>query len=87
VTRMVDHLSDEVLSALLDAQLPSDEERAARAHLDACPACTRRLSELQSVVSLLRSLPELEPARDFALGPRLVAAPSNVIRLERWSRL
>jgi hypothetical protein len=84
VTIMADHLSDDVLSALLDAQLPTDEERVARGHLDACPTCTRRLSELQSVVSLLRSLPELEPARDFALGPRLVATPTNVVRLERW---
>ena len=84
MTIVADHLSDDVLSALLDAQLPTDEERVARAHLDACPTCARRLGELQSVVSLLRGLPELEPARDFTLGPRLVAAPINVVRLERW---
>jgi len=83
---MADHLSDDILSALLDAQVAPDQERAVQAHLAGCDACTRRLIELRSVVALVRGLPELEPPRDFALGPRLVeaTAPSNVIRLERW---
>ena len=33
---------------------------------------------------MLRQLPEVDPPRDFSLGPRLVADPPNVIRLQRW---
>jgi hypothetical protein len=84
VTPLTDHLPDETLSALLDAQLAADQEQAARAHLHACSACERRLAGLRSVVVMLRSLPEVEPPRDFALGPRPVAEPANVIRLQRW---
>jgi hypothetical protein len=79
-----DHLADELLSALIDAQLSPDEESAAHAHLGTCAACQTRLQELRSVVVLLRALPSMEPPRAFALGPRLVADPPNVIRLQRW---
>ena len=81
---VTDHLSDETLSALLDQQLEPGDLRAANVHVEACASCAERLAELRSVVTLLRSLPELEPPRDFSLGPRLVADPPNVIRLQRW---
>jgi anti-sigma factor RsiW len=78
-----EHLSDATLSALLDA--PDAPERAEeRAHLAACPSCEQRLSELRSVVDLLRGLPQVEPTRAFTLGPRSVAEPANVVRLRRW---
>jgi hypothetical protein len=79
-----DHLADELLSALIDDQLSYGEEPAARTHLGGCADCQIRLQELRSVVVLLRALPSLEPPREFALGPRLVADPPNVIRLRRW---
>jgi hypothetical protein len=79
-----DHLADELLSALIDAQLSRDEESAAHAHLGACAECQARLQELRSVVVLLHALPSIEPPREFSLGPRLVADPPNVIRLQRW---
>lgn len=79
-----DHLVDESLSALVDGQLSADGARHARAHLDACSACQMRLDELRSVIDLLRQLPEVEPPRSFALGPRLLEAPPNVVRLRRW---
>lgn len=78
------HLADESLSALLDEQLSTDEARSARAHLETCSACQVRLDELRSVVALLRALPEIEPPREFLLGPRAVADPPNVVRLRRW---
>jgi hypothetical protein len=56
----------------------------ANAHLATCPDCRARLDELRSVVVMLRDLPSVEPARDFSLGPRLVADPPNVVRLRRW---
>jgi hypothetical protein len=84
VTSVADHLSDEQLSTLLDAQLAAADETAALAHLATCSACTRRLADFRAVSTLLRQLPEVEPPRDFLVGPRVVAEPTNVIRLQRW---
>ncbi len=81
---LADHLSDEVLSVLVDEQLSPAELQAARVHLEACTRCTEQLAELRRLKALLGDLPELDLPRDFALGPRLVADPPNVIRLERW---
>jgi hypothetical protein len=84
VTHSGDHIPDETLSALVDDQLDADAAHSARGHLTTCSACRQRLDELHSVVALLRALPELDPPRDFRLGPhRLVDAP-NVVRLRRW---
>ncbi len=80
----LDHASDETLSALLDQQLPAAELRIAEDHVAACAECATRLAGLRSVAAMLRSLPHVEPPRDFALGPRLVADPPNLIRLQRW---
>jgi Putative zinc-finger len=82
-----EHLSDELLSALLDAdraQLGRGERQAAQAHLDGCAACRRRLAELRVVVGLLRALPDVDPPRDFFLGPRLVGQSARVERLRAW---
>ena len=78
------HLADDVLSALVDDQLDAAAARDARSHLAGCPACQQRLGELEMLVGLLHRLPEVEPPRTFTLGPRLVADPPNVIRLQRW---
>jgi hypothetical protein len=79
-----DHLADEVLSAHIDDQLSPAEALSAHAHLTVCAECQARLEELRSVVVLVRNMPSLEPPREFALDPRPVGAPSNVIRLRRW---
>ena len=79
-----DHLADEELSALVDGQLAPDEIAQAQAHLGTCSACQARLEEMHELVGMLRSLPSVEPPRDFRLGPRLVVDPPNVIRLRRW---
>jgi Putative zinc-finger len=82
-----EHLADEQLSALVDgdrAQLGPGERQAAQAHLDDCAACRRRLEELRAVVGLLRALPEVDPPRDFRLGPRLVGGSARVERLRAW---
>jgi hypothetical protein len=81
---VTDHLPDETLSALLDQQLEPADLRAANAHVEGCASCAQRLADLRSVVAMLHSLPRVELPRDFALGPRLVADPPNVIRLQRW---
>jgi hypothetical protein len=81
---LADHLSDDILSVLVDEQLSPAELQAARAHLETCARCTEQLAELRALKALLGDLPELDLPRDFALGPRLVGDPPNVIRLEQW---
>jgi hypothetical protein len=78
-----DHLSDEVLSALID-QPQAGESPDGQAHLASCPSCEQRLRELRVVVDLLRGLPEVDPPRTFVLGPRAVQARARVVRLQRW---
>lgn len=87
--RSTTHLDEEALSSLLDDMLPADEAGRARAHVLDCDACGERWEGLVAVQAMLKSLPAVEPPRDFSLGPRLVVDPPNVIRLrrmERWSR-
>jgi hypothetical protein len=81
---LANHLSDDTLSVLVDEQLSPAELQAARAHLETCARCTEQLAELRALKALLGDLPELDLPRDFALGPRLVGDPPNVIRLEQW---
>jgi hypothetical protein len=79
------HLGDETLSNLLDGQLPLPEAQAARSHVGACTNCASRLDELRVVTQLLRAIPEVEPPRDFTIGPRLVGEPAvRYQRLQRW---
>lgn len=83
-----EHLSEDVLSALVDDRLPASEA-AAREHLARCASCAQHLSSLRSVVDMLHRLPVVEPSRDFSLGPRLVTAPANLVRWRRaytWTR-
>ncbi len=78
------HLSDETLSTLVDGQLAAAEQSAAQAHLAGCAACAQRLAELEAVVRLLRALPQVEPSREFVLGPRRLAAEPRLRQLAAW---
>jgi hypothetical protein len=84
LTHPGEHIADETLSVFIDDRLTPDEARPVRAHLETCSTCQVRLDELESVVAMLRALPSVETPRSFALGPRLVSDPPNVIRLRRW---
>jgi anti-sigma factor RsiW len=88
VTQSGEHLNDEQISALIDAQLPPAEAALARTHVATCAVCTVRVDEMQALVVLLGALPSLDAPRDFRLPqqPRLVVLtePPNVIRLRRW---
>ena len=61
------HLTTEQLSALLDQQLTPEEQAYCNAHREECEQCQTMLDNLQQTVSLLRSLPQLEVPRSFAL--------------------
>ena len=62
------HLTTEQLSAFFDKQLSPEEQAACSAHLVDCEQCQYALDNLQLTVNLLRSLPQLEVPRSFALS-------------------
>lgn len=45
------------------------------AHLGSCPACRTEVEELRVIRAALRSLPEVEAPRSFALTPQMAAEP------------
>lgn len=53
------HLGD-ALSALVDGELTSGEEAAARSHVVRCPACRAELAAVEDTRALLRGLPALD---------------------------
>ena len=61
------------LSAYLDEALSPAERAAVAAHLDGCPSCRARLTELRAISRLVAALPALAPTR--SLVPRLERAP------------
>jgi hypothetical protein len=63
------HLSLETLSAFIDGELSADERSSAGAHLSTCQKCQDELQSLRATTTLMRSLPEIRPARSFQLGP------------------
>lgn len=93
--RRADHLDDEALSGILDERLPEWKAAESRRHVAICGDCRDRLEGLANVALLLRSLPQVEPPRDFGLGPRLIAAGGTLHprpgerrlrRLYTWTR-
>src|SRR5258706_9850872 len=82
-------LETELLSALLDRQLSSDEQELAERHLAACLDCADELAGLRATVELLRMLPQVEAPRSFRLPlttARPAAAGSPLLRLVPWTR-
>lgn len=69
-----DHPDDVVLAGYLDApdDFTASERAAIAAHLEGCAACRTTVAELQTLVAALAALPEVEPARSFALTPAMV---------------
>ncbi len=58
----------ELLSAYVDGQVSASEASRVQKHLAACAECRRELEALRATVSLLRSLPQVQPSRSFALA-------------------
>lgn len=80
----------ESLSAYLDGELSPAQARAVESHLERCRACREELEGLRMVARALRSLPQADPSRSFALGPEavdLAERPSPLWRLDVGLRL
>jgi hypothetical protein len=67
------------LSAYADGELTLKEKQALEAHLETCEQCRLDLDGLHATVNALRSLPEVEPRRAFALTPEMLA-PTRTAR-------
>lgn len=59
-----DHMGD-VLSALLDGELPAAQQELVRAHVDACPGCAEELAAVDQARTWVRSLPPVEAPFGF----------------------
>lgn len=65
------HLSEDQLYAYIDRELAESSRRRVEAHLEACPACQERVSELTSLFADIESVPDEPLGRDLA--PYVVA--------------
>ena len=72
-------MSEADISAYVDGRISPDERHRLEEHLRSCPACTRKLEGLRTVVAELRHLPSVPAPRSFAL----TAAQAAVKRDER----
>lgn len=68
--RIMQHPSDELLVSFIGGELEPAAAAAVREHLDACGACARAAREFAHVDELLRHLPPLATAPDFAARTR-----------------
>jgi hypothetical protein len=78
------HLSLEVIADLVEGRLSADANGRATSHLASCSDCTKRVSELDKVVGLMRSdRMEDAPAnvlqRAFGIMPRKVAVETPTL--------
>jgi hypothetical protein len=72
------HLTTEQLSALLDKQLPSQEQAQCEAHLRACQQCQALLNDLRHTAALLHALPQPALPRSFVLTPEMLRAAAPI---------
>lgn len=75
----------ELLSLYIDHQLSANDRARVEAHLTSCPECRRELLQLQRLVALLHSCPQIKPPRSFALDSNIVQPRSPAVRLSRWA--
>jgi anti-sigma factor RsiW len=74
------HLAQDALHRLVDGDEPTTIKTMVDDHVRACPQCQREIESLRSTVSLLQSMPEVDPPRSFVgTGYRRTAAPPTPI--------
>ena len=54
------------LSALIDGELSAERQTDVIEHIDSCPACARRVAELQRLAAGINAMPKLKPPPQFA---------------------
>jgi len=56
---------EEQLSSYIDGMLPEEKKREIEEHLNKCPRCREKLTQLQTLVAELKELPSLDPPADL----------------------
>jgi anti-sigma factor RsiW len=59
------HVEREILSALIDGELPPDERRLVHEHLQECPECRETFEEFTQIHGLVGELPRLVAPQSF----------------------
>lgn len=75
------HLNEETLNEYLDGALETVERAAAEAHLAACPQCSARLVELQTLFATLEALPAEPLTRDLSASVEAALTSPAPVRL------
>ncbi len=75
--------AEELLSALLDGELPEDQRRAVEAHLAECEVCRRNLESLRRTMDLVSGLPPRPAPSHFAEAVRRNLRRTS--RRRRWN--
>jgi anti-sigma factor RsiW len=57
--------NENLLSALIDDELPQELGEMIRRHLDTCPRCRQRFEDLQKTDTMIRDMATLEPSANF----------------------
>lgn len=82
------HLTDSQLNEYLDQE--SGDEARLETHLNSCPSCQKRLSNLQTLFAELDSLPEAALTRNIAAHflpePALIAPPPRWLTLTAFAQ-
>lgn len=60
---------------MIDGELPGERQAEVIEHVDSCPACARRVAELQRLAAGIGALPRLEPPPQFLAGVRRKLRP------------
>lgn len=61
------HITDRLISAFLDNEVPKHKRVRIEEHLDSCPECKKKLNHYQRIHAVLSALPVLPVDEQFAL--------------------
>ena len=79
------HLSDRVVLDASRGVISPTDEKAARTHTDACPACREKVSSWKGFAAVLGRLPEVDPPEDVV--ERVKALVPKAARVSVLTRL
>ncbi len=68
MNRSPNHIPIDQLQAYLDQSLDQDVYQEIESHLDQCSACRDQFSSLETVITKLDNLPDIELEKDFSMS-------------------
>jgi anti-sigma factor RsiW len=81
------HVEREILSALIDGELPADERRLVHEHLQSCPACREAVEEFTQIHGMVGELPRLIAPAAFVSDVAQQVASAALSGRRRWVAL